>query len=164
MNPRTPVRELGIAARQVVQIAKAISLQADILIMDEPTAALTDAEVESLFKLVRQLKSEGVSVIYISHRLDEVIALADRITVLRNGRNVGTIDKEKANKAQVILLMVGRDIQELYPKQPARIGEPVLELERVACGNALLEVSCRLHAGEILGFAGLLGSGVKELA
>jgi ribose transport system ATP-binding protein len=164
VDSRTTVRELGIAARQVVQIAKAISLKADILIMDEPTAALTDAEVESLFKLVRQLKEEGVSIIYISHRLDEVISLADRITVLRNGNNVGTVDKENTNKAQIILLMVGRDIQELYPKQKAVIGETVLELDRVRCRNMLQDVSFQLKSGEILGFAGLLGSGVRELA
>jgi ribose transport system ATP-binding protein len=164
VDPRRPVRELGVAARQIVQIAKAVSLQTDVLIMDEPTAALSDDEVESLFSLVRQLRSEGVSIIYISHRLDEIISLADRITVLRNGKTVGTINAEGANKSQVIYMMVGRDIQELYPKQKVRIGEPVLNLERVSTGSGLSDVTFQLKAGEILGFAGLLGSGVRELA
>ncbi len=164
VDPRRPVRELGVAARQIVQIAKALSLQTDVLIMDEPTAALSDEEVDSLFGLVRQLRSEGVSVIYISHRLDEIISLADRITVLRNGKNVGTIDAVGASKAQVIHMMVGRDIQELYPKQKVRIGDPVLALDRVSSGSALTDISFQLKTGEILGFAGLLGSGVKELA
>ena len=164
VDPRRPLRELGVAARQIVQIAKAISLKTDVLIMDEPTAALSDEEVESLFTLVRQLRSEGVSIIYISHRLDEIISLADRITVLRNGKNVGTIEAAGAAKSQIIHMMVGRDIQELYPKQKAKIGEPILAMDRVGRGSGLSEVSFQLRSGEILGFAGLLGSGVKELA
>jgi ribose transport system ATP-binding protein len=164
VDPRRPLRDLGVAARQIVQIAKAISLKTDVLIMDEPTAALSDEEVDNLFALVRQLRSDGVSVIYISHRLDEIISLADRITVLRNGRNVSTIAAAGAAKSQIIHMMVGRDIQELYPKQKADIGEPILTMDRVGRGSGLADVSFELRAGEILGFAGLLGSGVKELA
>jgi ABC-type sugar transport system ATPase subunit len=164
VDPRRPVRELGVAARQIVQIAKAVSLKTDVLIMDEPTAALSDDEVDSLFNLVRRLRSEGVSVIYISHRLDEIISLADRITVLRNGKNVDTIAAGGASKAQIIHMMIGRDMQELYPKKKVALGDPVLELQSVGRGSMLSDVTFQLKAGEILGFAGLQGSGVKDLA
>jgi ABC-type sugar transport system ATPase subunit len=158
------VAKLGVAERQVVQIAKAISLKVEILIMDEPTAALTDTEVETLFNLIRQLREEGVSIIYISHRLDEVLSIADRITVLRNGKNIGTIQANAGNKAKLIHMMVGRDIEELYPKQKVPIGDTVLELRNVASSSTLRDISFSLRAGEILGFAGLLGSGVRDLA
>jgi ribose transport system ATP-binding protein len=164
IDTHTIVEKLGIGERQIVQIAKAISLKVKILIMDEPTAALTEIEAESLFKLIRQLKSEGVSVVYISHRLGEVFSISDRITVLRDGKLIGTVKCEKGIAEQVIHMMLGRDIEALYPVKDKTIGKVVLELKEISQKNNLENVSLQLRSGEILGVAGLLGSGVKNLA
>ena len=164
IDTRMLVEKLGIGERQIVQIAKAISLKVKILIMDEPTAALTEIESESLFKLIRQLKAEGVSIIYISHRLGEVFAISDRITVLRDGKLIDTVKCEKDIAEKVIHMMIGRDIQDLYPAKDKTLGEVVLELKEISQKNNLENISLQLRSGEILGVAGLLGSGVKNLA
>ena len=164
IDTHTLVEKLGIGERQMVQVAKAISLKVKILIMDEPTAALTEIEAEALFKLVKQLKSEGVSIIYISHRLGEVFSISDRITVLRDGKLIGTVKCEKGVAEQVIHMMIGRDMEDLYPAKDKTIGKVVLELKDVSQRSNLENISLQLRSGEILGVAGLLGSGVRNLA
>lgn len=164
IDTRTPVEKLGIGEKQIIQIAKAISLKVKILIMDEPTAALTDVEVDSLFKLIRQLKSEGVSIIYISHRLGEVFSISDRITVLRDGKLIGTVKCKEGIAEKVIHMMIGRDIEDLYPVKNKILGKVVLELKEISQKNNLENVSLQLRSGEILGVAGLLGSGASNLA
>lgn len=158
------VGSLSVGNRQRVEIAKALSQNARILIMDEPTAALTGNDVDRLFALVRLLRERDVGVIYISHRLEEIFALADRVTVLRDGAAVGTQNVSDTTEENLINMMVGRTIGDLYPKQPANIAEPVLELQHLTRRPLTRNVSLTLHRGEILGLAGLVGSGRSELA
>ncbi len=158
------VGSLSVGNRQRVEIAKALSQNARILIMDEPTAALTGTDVERLFRIVDLLRQRDVGVIYISHRLEEIFTLADRVTVLRDGATVGTRDVSDTTEDLLINMMVGRTISELYPKQPSVIGAPVLELENVTRAPLTKSISLCLRRGEILGLAGLVGSGRSELA
>jgi ribose transport system ATP-binding protein len=158
------VEKLSFGERQIVQIAKAVSLKVKILIMDEPTAALTETESEYLFKLIRQLKSEGVSIIYISHRLAEVFSISDRITVFRDGKLIDTVNVEQEIAEKVIHMMIGRDIKDMYPVKEKNIAGIVLELKGISQKSNLENISLQLRSGEILGVAGLLGSGVKNLA
>ncbi len=158
------VGSLSVGNRQRVEIAKALSQDARVLIMDEPTAALTGADVERLFRIVRLLRERGVGVIYISHRLEEIFELADRVTVLRDGACVGTSQVIDTTEDDLINRMVGRTIEDLYPKQLSRIGEPVLEIESLSRPPLTRNVSLTLRRGEILGLAGLVGSGRSELA
>lgn len=160
----TLVGTLSVGNRQRVEIAKALSQNARLLIMDEPTAALTGADVERLFGTVRLLRERGVGIIYISHRLEEIFALADRVTVLRDGAYVGTQDVSDTDESTLIGMMVGRTIENLYPKLPASIGEPVLELRGVSRAPLTRNVSLTLRRGEIVGLAGLVGAGRSELA
>jgi rhamnose transport system ATP-binding protein len=155
---------LTIGKRQRVEIAKALSLDARILIMDEPTAALTEADVQRLFGIVRLLRERGVGIIYISHRLEEVFTLADRVTVLRDGQYVGTKLVSEVSSEQLISMMVGRTIENLFPKLPANIGAPVLEVRNLSRKPLCKNVSMTLRAGEIVGLAGLVGSGRSEFA
>jgi ABC-type sugar transport system ATPase subunit len=158
------VGALTVGNRQRVEIAKALSQNARILIMDEPTAALTEADVLRLFGIVRRLRERGVGVVYISHRLEEVFVLADRVTVLRDGAYVGTRQVADTSTDELITMMVGRTIDNLFPKLDAEIGAPVLEV-RGLCGEPLFrDVSLELRAGEIVGLAGLVGAGRSELA
>ena len=158
------VGALSVGNRQRVEIAKALSHNARILIMDEPTAALTEHDVERLFGIVRLLRSRGVGVVYISHRLEEVFLLADRVTVLRDGEFVATKPVSETDHEQLIEMMVGRKLDALFPKTEAPLGEVVLELEDVERRPMTKGVSLRLRAGEILGIAGLVGAGRSELA
>jgi rhamnose transport system ATP-binding protein len=159
------VRGLSVGNQQRIEIAKALSQNARILIMDEPTAALTQHDVDQLFEIVRRLRGRGVAVIYISHRLEEVFLLADRVTVLRDGQVVGnTLEVTKTNQPELIRMMVGRTLDTLFPKEDARIGEPVLEVIDLNRGRTTRNVSFSLHRGEILGLAGLVGAGRSELA
>jgi rhamnose transport system ATP-binding protein len=158
LNPDRPVRTLSMPEQQIVEIAKAIGARARILILDEPTASLTDREVERLFRVIRTLRSEGAGIVYISHRLDEVSAIGDRVTVLRDGRSVATRDLAGVDRAELIRLMVGRDISAIFPKREVPIGDVVLEIRN------LRGTSLTVRAGEILGLAGLVGSGRTELA
>ncbi len=158
------VGTLNVGNRQRVEIAKALSLDARILIMDEPTAALTESDVEQLFSIIRLLRGRGVSIIYISHRLNEVFALADRVTVLRDGAYIGTKDVADTDEAELISMMVGRTIENLFPKQPAEIGDVVLEVRHLNRPPLTRDISFSVRAGEIVGLAGLVGSGRSETA
>ena len=158
------VGTLNVGNRQRVEIAKALSLDAQILIMDEPTAALTESDVEQLFSIVRLLRERGVSIIYISHRLNEVFELADRVTVLRDGEYIGTKDVTDTDEAELISMMVGRTIENLFPKQAAEIGDVVLEVRNLNRPPLTRDISFSVRAGEIVGLAGLVGSGRSETA
>ena len=158
------VGSLSVGNRQRVEIAKALSHDARVLIMDEPTAALTEHDVERLFDIVRLLRSRGVAVIYISHRLEEVFLLADRVTVLRDGTYVATKEVKDTDQDDLIHMMVGRVLDALFPKAEAKIGEVVLEGRSVVRKPTTNDVSFKLRKGEILGIAGLVGSGRTELA
>lgn len=162
MDPETLIRDLSPAQQQIVEIVKAISKNARILIMDEPTAPLTMKEVELLFKMIWKIKKEGVTVIYISHRLDEIFRIADRVTVMRDGNYISTQFVAETNKKELIAGMVGRELQETYPASQITLGESALEIQNV-CGNGCRNVSMMVHHGEILGIAGLVGAGRTEL-
>lgn len=163
-NPGRLVKELSIAEQQMVEIAKAISLDARILIMDEPTSALTEREIKELFARIRKLKSDGVSIIYISHRMEELFEIGDRVTVLRDGGLVGTRDIAEVGKPELIRMMVNRELTQQFPKVAAARGQEVLRVEGLSRKGALGEISFSLYEGEVLGIAGLLGSGRTELA
>jgi len=158
------VGTLNVGNRQRVEIAKALSLDAQILIMDEPTAALTESDVEQLFSIVRLLRERDVSIIYISHRLNEVFELADRVTVLRDGEYIGTQDVADTTEADLISMMVGRTIDNLFPKQDSERGDVVLEVRNLNRPPLTNDISFKVHAGEIVGIAGLVGSGRSETA
>lgn len=160
----TTVSGLSVATKQMVEIAKAMTYDADILILDEPTAALTNRETEALFRIIDRLKSEGVSMLYISHRLEEIFEIADRVTVIRDGEYVATSDTKSVTEEQLIAWMVGRNVDNLYPKFHVDIGENVLELKNVNQEGVLKNINLNLKKGEILGISGLAGSGRTELA
>jgi rhamnose transport system ATP-binding protein len=155
---------LSVANRQRVEIARALSQEARVLIMDEPTAALAEADVQRLLDIVRKLKTRGVAIVYVSHRLPEIFALADRVTVLRDGNHVGTRDISQVDEASLVSMMVGRAIDRLYPKKQGKSGGTLLELRQVSHKSVVRSVSLELKRGEILGIAGLVGSGRTELA
>jgi rhamnose transport system ATP-binding protein len=151
--------------QQMVEIAKAIGADAKILIMDEPTASLTDREVERLFEVIRSLRAQGVGIIYISHRLEEISAIADRVTVLRDGETIATRAMEGVDRSELIHLMVGRELSAVFPKREIAVGEVALEIRALTCEAAgVRHVSLTVRKGEILGLAGLVGSGRTELA
>ena len=163
LNVRARVEELSVARQQMVEIAKALSLDARVIIMDEPTSALTERETEALFDIIDRLRRQGVAVVYISHRLDEIFRVADRVTVLRDGRLVGTLPVAQSTQQQLIGMMVGRELTTLFPKEPLEIGEPVLEVRRLRRDGVLDDISFVLRRREILGLAGLVGAGRTEL-
>lgn len=165
ISPDTLVADLTVAQQQMVEIAKAISVNAKILIMDEPTAALTETEIESLFRVTRLLKEQGTGIVYISHRLEELALIADRATVMRDGQYINTVDYECVKISDLIAMMVGRDLGNIYPRREAlqqRI--PVLEVNGLTRKGVLNDIDFTLYRGEILGFAGLMGAGRTELA
>ncbi len=164
VDPDTPVAELSVAEQQLVEIARALREEARLLVMDEPTAALADNEIDALFEVIRGLCAEGVPVIYISHRMREIFAIGDRVTVMRDGQTVGTRTVRETESAELISLMVGRTIEEQIAKREVALGDQVLRVEDLARDGALAPVSLSLRAGEILGVAGLMGSGRTELA
>ena len=164
MDVRRKVGTMNVGNRQRVEIAKALSQKARILIMDEPTAALTEADVERLFGIVRLLRERGVGIVYITHRLNEVFELANRVTVLRDGQYVGTKLVSETREADLISMMVGRTIDQMFPKLEAEIGAPVLEVRELSRRPNPRSVSMMVRAGEIVGLAGLVGSGRSELA
>jgi len=162
-DPRLPIRALSVAQQQMVEVAKALSVDAKILIMDEPTSALTKTEIQELFAAVRRLKEKSVAIIYISHRLEELFEIGDRVTILRDGKYIATHDIAEVSIAQLVRLMVNRELKEHFPKQRAPRGEELLRVEHVS--NAKLKsISLTLRRGEVLGIAGLLGAGRTELA
>ena len=165
IDPDTLVGDLSMPEQQLVELAKAIGREARVVIMDEPTASLRDREVERLFQVVARLKSQGVGTIYISHRLEEILAIADRVTVLRDGQTVATLGREGLQRATLINLMIGRELSAIFPKRAVSLGEPALELRHVTCRvGGIRDVSLSVRRGEILGLAGLVGSGRTELA
>ncbi len=162
VNPNRPVGSYSPAYMQIVEIAKAVSKNVKILIMDEPTAPLTVNEVELLFSIVQKLKAQGVTIIYISHRIEELFEIGDRVSVMRDGQYVKTLDIAKTNRKELVDLMVGRTLTESYPSRKTDIGEEVLRVENLS-GNGVSDINFSLRAGEILGFGGLVGAGRTEL-
>lgn len=164
VDPRVPLNTLGVAQQQMVEIAKALHHRADLIIMDEPTASLSLNEINDLFEIIRELKANKVSVVYISHHLEEAFAISDRITVLRDGRLVSTQPTRDLTVDRLIRLMVGRDLSEQFPKEPAQRGREILRVEGLNQGDLLRDIHFSAYAGEVLGIAGLVGSGRTELA
>lgn len=164
IDARETVSRLSVARQQMVEVAKALSLNARVLIMDEPTSALTAQEIGELFAAIRRLKARGVAVVYISHRMEELFAIGDRVTVLRDGRHVGTRRIRETSLVELVRLMVGRDLKEQFPKRSAAVGEEVLRVEGLRREGVLRDVSFSLRRGEVVGLAGLMGSGRTELA
>lgn len=162
IDPKTKMQDLSTAYTQMVEIAKAISYDSKLVIMDEPTSAITEKEVEDLFKIIRWLKEKGVSVIYISHKLDEIFRIADEVTVLRDGELVTTVDAKATNNEDLIEMMVGREMKQLFPKVDAEIGEIALEIRKF-CSSKFHDIDISVHKGEILGIAGLMGAGRTEV-
>ncbi|MBU2573916.1 MAG: sugar ABC transporter ATP-binding protein [Elusimicrobia bacterium] len=164
VDPKAEVGSLGIALKQMVEVAKALALDANIIIMDEPTSTLTDREILKLFETIRDLKRKGVAIVYISHRMEELKKICDRATVLRDGRNAGTIDLKSTDTRDLIRMMVGRELGERFPKAGITTGAEILRVEGLSRGNSFKDISFSLHRGEILGIAGLVGAGRTELA
>jgi ribose transport system ATP-binding protein len=158
------VKDIGMAAKQLVEIAKALTFHSKILIMDEPTASLTDREVVALFEIIRNLKADGVSIVYISHRLDEIFEICDRVTVIRDGEFISLREVSDTNKASLVADMVGREVTSYYPKKKIDIGEVVMELDNVCQGGLLHNCSLNVRRREIVGLSGLAGAGRTELA
>ncbi|MGE5582838.1 MAG: sugar ABC transporter ATP-binding protein [Bacillota bacterium] len=165
IDPRTKVADLTVAKQQMVEIAKALSYNSEVLIMDEPTAALTETEITDLFRIIRQLREKGVGIIYISHRLEELKRISDRVTVMRDGRYIDTVLTPDVEIDKIINLMVGRTIYETFHSDLADTGgEIVLEVKNLNRGRTIKNISFNLRKGEILGFAGLMGAGRTEVA
>ena len=165
ISPETLVADLTVAQQQMVEIAKAISVNAKILLMDEPTAALTETEIDSLFQVTRLLKEQGTGIVYISHRLEELALIADRATVMRDGQFIATVDYDAVKISDLIAMMVGRDLGNIYPRRgPLAQRKPVLEVSGLTRNGVLNNIDFTLYQGEILGFAGLMGAGRTELA
>ena len=162
--PRTPIYRLSPAQCQLVEIAKALSHQPDIIIMDEPSSSLAEHELQRLFEIIHSLKTEGVTVIYISHRLEEILTLADRVTVLRDGKKIGTLPNQEIDRQRLIRMMVGRDIEVVAVPRQRPSGEVILEVKGLTRAGAFKDVDLQMRRGEILGLAGLIGSGRTELA
>ncbi|NRF92100.1 sugar ABC transporter ATP-binding protein [Paenibacillus frigoriresistens] len=165
LDPRTKVSELTVAKQQMVEIAKALSFQSEVLIMDEPTAALTNAEIEELFRIIEQLRGRGVGIVYISHRMEELKRITDRITVMRDGRYIDTVQTKDTTIDQIIAMMVGRELYATSQQYTVNTSvTKVLEVTNLNRGSSVKDVSFHLAKGEILGFAGLMGAGRTEVA
>ncbi|MBI1930160.1 ATP-binding cassette domain-containing protein, partial [Candidatus Poribacteria bacterium] len=170
LQPQTPVGQLGIGQQQMVEIAKALSREARLLVLDEPTAALTESEVETLMRILRQLREKGISCIYITHKLKEIFVIADRVTVLRDGKTVGTFPIEKCDEGELISRMVGRELTDFFPKREGKIGGGALRVQNLNAYHpqrpdqqVLRGITFEVRQGEILGIAGLMGAGRTEL-
>lgn len=164
LNPRTKVSELTTGYQQMVEISRAVARDAKVLILDEPSASLSNNEVEILFRFLRKAKEKNITIVYISHRLDEIFEISDRITVLRDGKKIKTLNTSDTNRDELVSLMVGRDIGEIYPKRlKAFEKEVVLEAQHLT-GNGDRDISLQLHRGEVLGLGGLVGAGRTEFA
>ncbi len=162
IDPEVPISALTVAQQQLVEIARALSRQAQIIIMDEPTSALSQTEIESLFAVIRRLQGRGVGIMYVSHKLDEIYAIADRVTVFRDGEHIATEAVANTRHSDLVTWMVGREVKDLYPRSPAVRGDVLLEVDSVSGGN-IENFSLNVHAGEIVAVFGLMGSGVHNL-
>lgn len=159
-----PVRSLTVAYQQLVEIAKTISNDVKLLIMDEPSAPLTNREIEAMFEIIERLRKKGIAIIYVSHRMEEIFRISQKISVMRDGTYIGTRSTAETNQSQLIQMMVGRNLTEQFPKADKKIGEVVLEVEHLSTTELLKDVNLTLHKGEILGLAGLVGAGRTETA
>ena len=164
IEPGRLVSSLTVAEQQRLEIAKALAIEAKVLILDEPTATLAEKEIEGLFEVIQDLASRGIAILYISHRLDEIFRIANRVTVMRDGKVVDTVAASELDEEKLVRLMVGREVGNLYPKPEAEIGEVVLRVSGISRGTVLQDCSFEVRSGEILGFAGLVGAGRTELA
>ena len=163
IDPDEKMVNLSVAQTQMVEIAKAISYDSDLIIMDEPTSAITEKEVHHLFKIINELRSKGIAVIYITHKMDEVFEISDEVSVFRDGKYIGTEAAENMTKDKLVNWMVGRDLSQVFHKEDAEIGEVMLEVKNLSSGDRFRGVSFQLRAGEILGIAGLMGAGRSEV-
>jgi ABC-type sugar transport system ATPase subunit len=163
IDPQAVIENLSVAEKQIVEIAKAVHTRAKIIVMDEPTSALNERDVRTLFAIIERLKDDGISVIYITHRLEEILEITDRTVVLRDGRKVGDVLTPETSKQELVNLIVGKDFSELYPKQDIPKGEVIFEVRKLCYQDKLQDVSFDLRAGEIVAFFGLLGSGIHLL-
>jgi inositol transport system ATP-binding protein len=164
IDPEAEVRHLSIANRQMVEIAKAVSFDSDVLIMDEPTSALTDREVDHLFRIIRQLREQGKGIVYITHKMNELFEIADEVSVFRDGKYIATKKATEVTRDEIIRMMVGREITQMFPKETVPIGEVVLSVKDLSVEGIFRGVTFDLRAGEILGLAGLVGSGRSNVA
>ena len=164
IDPLTEVRFLTVAQRQMVEIAKAVSYESDVLIMDEPTSALTETEVEHLFEIIRELKAHGIGIVYITHKMNELFEIADEFSVFRDGTYVGTHPSSEVSRDDIIRMMVGREVTDMFPKIEANIGAPIMEVEGLTLDGVFKDISFQLREGEIIGMAGLVGSGRSNVA
>ena len=162
-DPRTMMSDLSVGSQQLVEICKALMSDAEVIIMDEPTAALSDTESQRLFDIINNLKNENVSIIYISHRMEEIFEITDRITVMRDGRYVDTLNTADTTNAEIVKLMIGRELTEQFPERHTNIGDVLFEVKGVTDEELLDNVSFNVRSGEILGFSGLMGAGRSEL-
>lgn len=162
IDPSAKVGTLSVAYQQVVEICKCLTRNAEVLVLDEPTAVLTFSEIEKLFSIIRQLKSEGVSIVYISHRLEEIFQLSDNITVLKDGTYVDTVPTSSISKEELVSMMVGREIMQLFPSRQVKISDEILRVENLNAGKLVKNVSFSVKAGEVVGFSGLVGAGRTE--
>ena len=164
LDVKRPVNELSVAQQQMVEIAKALSVNAKIIVMDEPSATLTDHELVALFELIKNLRRQGIGIIYISHRLEEVFEIGSRVTVMRDGQHVGTHDCCDLKREDIIRMMVGRELKDEFPKEVFPLGKEKLRVEGLTRAGAFRDVSFTLHTGEIVGLTGLVGAGRTEVA
>ncbi|PXW93973.1 monosaccharide ABC transporter ATP-binding protein (CUT2 family) [Sphaerotilus hippei] len=164
LDPEAEVRSLSIASRQMVEIAKAVSFESDVLIMDEPTSALTDKEVAHLFRIIRQLRAQGKGIVYITHKMNELFDIADEVSVFRDGKYIDTKLSSEVTRDDIIKMMVGREITQMFPKEEVPIGDVVMSVKNLAVEGIFKDISFDLRAGEILGLAGLVGSGRSNVA
>jgi len=164
IDPRRAARELSLAEQQMVEIAKAVSLEARVMVMDEPSAILTDRELEDLFGLMAALRRDGLAIIYISHRLDEVFQVSERVTVMRDGKTIATHDTAQVSHGGLVREMVGRELARIFPERREPRGETVLEVKNLSRGRRVRGVSLRVRSGEIVGLAGLVGAGRSDVA
>lgn len=164
IDPEIEVGKLSVANRQMVEIAKAVSYESDVLIMDEPTSALTEREVEHLFKIIRSLKAQGKGIIYITHKMNELFEIADEVSVFRDGKYIATKPAAELTRDEIIRMMVGREISQMFPKKTVPIGEVLLSVRDLALKGVFEGISFDLRAGEILGIAGLVGAGRSNIA
>ncbi|MBM3094869.1 ATP-binding cassette domain-containing protein [Ensifer sp. T173] len=164
LDPEIEVRHLSVANRQMVEIAKAVSYESDVLIMDEPTSALTEREVAHLFEIIRDLRSQGIGIVYITHKMNELFEIADEFSVFRDGKYIGTHASSDVTRDDIIRMMVGREITQMFPKEEVPIGDVMLSVNNLTLDGVFHDVSFDVRAGEILGIAGLVGSGRSNLA